>query len=60
MQVCQIGRFAANFQKFGRISGWLTVRFLGWPFGFFGHFHSRLAENFFCWPFLKICLSFNG
>jgi len=22
----------------GRISSWLAVRFLGWPFGFFGRF----------------------
>jgi len=28
-----------------------------WPFGFFGRFfEGRLAENFFCWPFLKMCL----
>jgi len=37
-QGCQIGRFAAKFQKFGRISSWLAVRFLGSPFGFFGRF----------------------
>jgi len=33
--VYQIGSFAAKFQKFGRILGWLAVRFLDWPFGFF-------------------------
>jgi len=44
-QGCQIGRFAAKFQKFGRISSLLAVRFLGWPFGFFWpFFKSRLAE----------------
>jgi len=46
-QGCHIGRFAAKFQKFGRISGWLAVRFLGWPCGFFWPFcEGRLAENF--------------
>jgi len=37
-QGCQIGHFAAKFLKFGRISSWLVVRFLGWPLGFFWPF----------------------
>jgi len=50
----------AKFQRFGRISNWLAVRFLGWRFVFFWpYFEGCLAENFFCWPFLKIsCLYF--
>ena len=56
-----IGRFAAKFQKFGSISNWLPVRFLGWAFGFlWPFFEGRLAENFFCWPFLIICLYFKA
>jgi len=26
----------------------LAVFQVGWPFGFFGRFHGRLAENVFC------------
>jgi len=59
VQGCQIGRLAAKFHKFGLISSWLAVRILGWAFGFFWpFFEGRLAEIFFCWPFLKICLYF--
>jgi len=54
-QGCQIGHFVAKllrFWKFGHISSWLAVQFLGWPFGlFWPFFKGRLAENFFCWPF---------
>jgi len=28
--------------------GNLAVFQVGWPFGFFGRFHGRLAENVFC------------
>ena len=60
-QGCQIGRFAAEFLKFGRISGWLAARLFGCPFGFFWpFFEGRLAENVFCWPFLKIRLYFKA
>jgi len=53
-QGCQIGHFAAKILKFGRISS-------GWPFGFFWPlFEGRLAENFFCRPFLKMCLYFKA
>jgi len=41
--------------KFGYISSWLAVRFLGWPF-----FEGRLAKNFFFWPFLTMCLYFKA
>jgi len=33
----------------------VAVRFLGWPF-----FEGRLAENFFFWPFLTMCLYFKA
>jgi len=52
-QGCQISRFAV-FQV-----GWL-YDFLCWLFGIFGHLHDCLADIFFCWPFLKICLYFKA
>ena len=60
-QGCQIGRFGAKFRKFGRISSWLAVRFLAGSLAFFWPFCKRhLAENFLCWPFLKICVYFKA
>jgi len=52
--------FCSQISQFGCISGWLAERFLGWRFGFFGRFDDRLAENFFCWLFLKIRLYFKA
>jgi len=47
------------------LPGWpfanLAVQVLGWPFGFFWlFFEGRLAENLFCWLFLKIGLYFKA
>jgi len=44
----------AKFKKFDYISGWLATHFLGWLFGFFGHFHSCLAD---CWPLKNVYMS---
>ena len=46
MHGCKIGRFATNFQKFGRISGWLAVRFLSWSLAFLPVF-TIVWPNFF-------------
>jgi len=42
LQGCQIGRFADKFWKFGRVSDWLAMQLLGWPFSYF-------------WPFSWSC-----
>ena len=56
VQVCQIGRFVVKFPKFGHISSWLAVRFLGWPFGFFWPFFKVVWPKIFSVkPFWKIC-----
>ena len=59
----RVARFAVLWPNFRNLAvfqvGWpqdcLVGLWLFWPF-----FEGRLAENFFCWPFLKICLYFKA
>ena len=50
----QISDIWPYFRLVGRKIVWLAI-WLFWPF-----FEGRLAENVFCWPFLKICLYFKA